>query len=574
MLPSVSPTEFMTWSWSQIEPSYANLAARELNAATVAEWLGDWSRLSDLIDEAYNRLYVATTVNTADEEASGRFNHFLDTIYPAAQAAAQRLKQKLLASGLTVPGFEIPLRNLRGEAELYREANLALLTEEQKLATSYEQIAGAQTVTWEDQEVTIQRLTPVYQNPDRTVRERAWRVGSERQLADRAAINALWEKLVHLRGQIAANAGLPSYRAYRWKQLHRFDYTPEDCARFYAAIEQVVVPVTARLLEKGRQRLGVDRLRPWDLTLPQGFGRVVDPPGLPALHPFDDVSELEAHGATMFQRVDPQFGAYFETMRREGLLDLGNRKHKAPGAYSIAFEATGRPFIFANVVGLHNDVQALLHEGGHSFHTFEMRALPYFQQRAENALPSEFAEVASMGMELLASPYLPAQMGGFYSAADAARARRELLTQMLFFWPYMAVVDGFQHWVYENAEAARAPANCDAQWRSLWRRFMVGVDWDGLEEVEATRWQRQLHIHTSPFYYFEYGIAQLGAVQVWRNALSDQAGAVARYRRALALGGTATLPELYKAAGAKFAFDAETLGEAVELMERTIAESD
>jgi oligoendopeptidase F len=269
----------------------------------------------------------------------------------------------------------------------------------------------------------------------------------------------------------------------------------------------------------------------------------------------------------MFQQVDPQLGEYFAIMRQEDLLDLENRKGKAPGAYCATFQAAERPFIFVNAVGLHDDVQTLLHEGGHAFHAFESGHLSFHQLE----LPLEFAEVASMAMELLAAPYLTTDQGGFYAPEEASRARVELLESQLRFWPYMAVVDAFQHWVYENHQAARDPDNCDARWAELWSRFMPDVDWSGLEPEMVTGWQRKEHIFEEPLYYVEYGLAQSGAIQIWRNALNDQAGAVAAYRRALSLGGSVPLPELYAAAGARFAFDAATLGQAVNLIEETIA---
>jgi len=256
-------------------------------------------------------------------------------------------------------------------------------------------------------------------------------------------------------------------------------------------------------------------------------------------------------------------------MARESLLDLDNRKNKAPGGYCASFPMSKRPFIFMNAVGLHDDLQTMLHESGHAFHNFERDALTYSQQRQ---IGLEFAEVASMSMELLAAPYLAAREGGVYSDADARRARVEHLESDILFWPYMAVVDTFQHWVYAHPSDAADPSKCDAQWAVQWDRFMGGVDWGGLDEEMVTGWHRKLHIHQVPFYYVEYGLAQLGAVQVWANALRDQAGAVARYRRALALGGTAALPQLFAAAGAKFAFDTATLGRYVDLMERTIEE--
>ena len=553
--------EFMRWDWAQIEPYYQALAAQPIDEASVESWLKDWTRLSKLLRETHQRLWVASTVDTTDLQARQRYTDFLDNIYPQAQAAEQKIKEKLLASGLEPPGFEVPLRNMRLEAELFCEANLPLLSEELKLATEYDKISGAQTVQWQGKEVTLLQLHPVYLDPDRSLRERAWRLASARQLADRQAINDLWVKLLAIRRQLAANANLPDYRLYRWRQLLRFDYTPQDCKQFHRAIEDVVIPAARRLYERRRRLLAVGALRPWDVH--------VDVRGRPPLKPFSTIAELEEKTSAIFEGVDPALGDYFEIMRREGLLDLDNRKGKAPGGYCTDFPASSRPFIFCNSVGVHDDVQTLLHEGGHAFHVFESSRLPYFQQMH---VPLEFAEVASMGMEFLASPYLSAEQGGFYTPAETAQARVDLLEGYLLFWPYMAVVDAFQHWVYEEAEAASDPANCDAQWVELWERFMTGVDWSGLEQEKMTGWQRKLHIHEDPFYYVEYGLALLGAAQVWRNALKDQRAATAAYRRALALGGTATLPQLYAAAGARFAFDASTLGEVVDLMERTISE--
>ena len=553
-------TTLMQWSWTQIEPYYRDLTARHLNADTITNFLTDWTHVSERVNEAGRRFYVATTLNTTDKDAEQRYHTFLDTIYPAAQEAEQHLKEKLLASGLEPAGFEVPLQKMRAEAALFREVNLPLLTEERKLSTQYNKIIGAQTVQWEGQEVTISQLRPVYQYHDRILRERAWCLAAERQLSDRSAINDLWQQFLGLRQQLAANAGLSDYRAFRWQQLLRFDYTPADCTLFHRAIEDIVVPAATRIYEKRRQRLGLKTLRPWDLD--------VDTLGLPPLSPFQDVTELQMTTSAIFHRVDRELGTYFDTMIHEELLDLDNRKHKAPGVYCTTFPAAKRPFIFMNAVGLHSDVQTLLHEAGHAFHVFEKNHLPYTQQRQ---VGMEFAEVASMAMELLSAPYLSSREGGFYTEVEAARARVEHLERSLLFWPYMAVVDAFQHWVYEHPDAATDPTNCDTQWTVLWHRFMPGVEWSGLEQELMTGWHRKLHIHAVPFYYVEYGLAQLGAVQIWRNALRDQAGAVASYRRALSLGSTVPLPQLYTTAGAKLAFNAATLRPAVDLMEETVA---
>jgi oligoendopeptidase F len=553
-------------SWAQAEPFVQNLLARPLDPSTLETWLADWTRLGRLVQETHQRLYVATTVDTDDQEAERRYYAFLEEIFPASQAAEQQLKQKLLASGLEPHNFTLPLKHIRLQASLFRDANLALLSDEQKLSNADDKIRGAQTVEWEGQELTLDQLQPLYQDTDRAVRERAWRLAQARQLQDRAALNELWGRMLHLRRQIAANANCADYREYRWRQLLRFDYTPADCEAFHQAIEQVVVPAAERIYARRRGRLGVATLRPWDLD--------VDAHGRAPLRPFGDVADLEATCASILSRVHPELGEQFAIMRRERLLDLDNRKGKAPGGYCTTFPIAERPYIFMNAVGVHEDVNTLLHEAGHAFHvfhTFDGDGLPYHQQWD---VGMEFAEVASMSMELLAGPYLPARAGGFYSDKDAARARVEHLEGILRFWPYMAVVDAFQHWAYTHPEAAAEPANCEASWSALCRRFMRGVDWSGLEDELADGWRQKIHIFQVPFYYVEYGLAQLGAVQVWRNSLSDQAGAVARYRYALSLGGTADLPSLYAAAGARFAFDAATLREAVELIERTIAELD
>lgn len=558
--------DFLDWPWEQIEPAYNELAERSIDAANVAAWLGDWSRLAELLYERYQRLWVATTVDTNDADAKKRYEAYLDEIYPHSQAAEQRLKEKLLHSGLQVDGFEIPLRNLRAESEIFRQENLPLLAQELKLSAEHEHIMGEQAIAWEGRELTIQAVKVLLQSPDRQQRERAWRMALERQLADRDQISALWRRLLETRTQLAANAGMrlpdrsPDYRSYRWKQMFRFDYTPTDCERFHRAIEDVVVPAAEQLYEKRRRQMGIDSIRPWDID--------VDPFGRPPLQPFKDVEQLEGGIAAIFRQIDPQLNDYFETMRYERLLDLEDRKGKATGGYCTEFIASKRPFVFMNATGIHEDVQTLLHEGGHAFHVFECAYLPYFRQKE---YPLEFAEVASTSMELLGAPYL-SMPGGFYLPVDAARARIIFLTEAICFWPYMAVVDAFQHWVYQNPSRAADPAACDDCWAGLWGRFMRGQDWSGLDDAMVTGWQRKDHIPTSPFYYVEYGLAQLGAFQIWRNSLQDPRATVQAYRRALALGGTATLPDLFRAAGARLAFDAEALQDAVSLALKVIEE--
>jgi oligoendopeptidase F len=477
-------------------------------------------------------------------------------------AADQRIKEHLLSSGLNPPpGFEIPLRDMQADAELFCAGNLELATEEQRLVNAYNRIVGAQTAEWEGQEVTLYELEARLQDPDRATRERAWRLRVERQLADRGAIDALWADLVALRHQMARNAGFADYRAFRWRQLHRFDYTAEDCLRFHQAIQAVAVPAAGRIYERYRRGLGVAMLRPWDLE--------ADPLGRLPLEPFRDAEELERKAAAIFWRIDPQLGAHFDVMRQERLLDLDNRRDKAPHGWCATFPLTRRPFIFMNAVGWQRDVVMLLHEAGHAFHVFEMADLPYVHQLD---VPAEFLEVASMSLELLAGPYLAASEGGFYSEQDAARARvKHLEDAVIVSWPYIAAMDAFQHWVYTNTGAARDGATSGAKWAEIWLRFMPSVEWRGLGDALRVSWQAIPHFFGWPLSGIEYGIAQLGAVQVWRNALGDRADALARYRRALSLGGTVPLPRLYEVAGAQLVFDANALGEAVALMEDTVA---
>lgn len=554
-----SAQQALDWPWEKFEPYFVSLLVKPLNKDNLDGWMKHWTYLGRLVIEIYNRLYLATTLDTTDKVASERFSNFLEFTYPTFLAADQKLKEKLIASQLEPDNFQIPLRNLRTQSSIFREANLPLITKIDKLIIQHDQIIGAQTVEWEGKELTLPQLSPVLQEPDRSRREFAYRLSAERQLEDRKQLNDLWQEMLKIRIEIHQNAGFPTYTSYRWKELLRFDYTPEDCAKFREAIKEVVVPATSRRYEQRKQKLKLESLRPWDLQVDIKFRS--------PLHPYQKETELKSKSASVFEHVDKKIGNYFKVMETENLLDLENRKGKAPGGFCLEFPLAKCPFIFMNAVGLHEDVQTMLHEGGHAFHVFESAHLPFRQQ---TEVPMEFSEVASMAMELLAAPYLGKQYGGFYTPEQVARARIEHLENSLNFWPYMAVVDGFQHWVYAHPDEAIHPENCDEMWSDLWDQFMPGINYTDLDEVKKTGWQRKLHIFQVPFYYIEYGLAQLGAVQVWHNAIKDQAGAVAAYRNALSLGGTSSLPDLFHAAGVQFTFDAGTLRTAVDLMEHTI----
>jgi oligoendopeptidase F len=562
-LPSTG-VSFGTWSWAQIAPYYDDLLSRALTAAEVDEWLADWTRISSLVDEASNRFTIRTTTNTADAAAQREYTTFLEDILPHVLTSEQKVKQKLLESGLEPTGFELPLRKLRTDAALYAEANVPLLAQERKLSLAYTTISGARTVLWEGREIPLVQLFTVLQENDRQRRELAWRTAQTRILDDTGELTGLWRDLITTRQAIATNAGYGSYRDYRWKELYRFDYTPDDAKAFDAAIAEVVVPAAGRIAERRRRQLGIASLRPWDIDC--------DPNGLPALRPYTTLTELQDGASQIFQQVSPRFAGYFDSMRQDGLLDLESRQHKASGGYQLELAAMRKPFIFTNSIGTQTDVETLLHEGGHAFHSFETRELPYLQQRSEQMVPIEFAEVASTAMEYLGSPYLSAKNGGFYTPADAARARIAHLETAIKFFPHMAMVDSLQQWVYEHPDAAADLATCDEVWADLAGRYLPHLDWTGLDALKRITWHRQLHIFQLPFYYIEYGIAQLGAIQIFANARRDQEAAVEAYRQALALGGTVPVPQLFATAGARFALDANTLRSAIALLEEVIDE--
>ncbi len=549
-------------TWETFAPFYESLLAVELTPETAPQWLRDWSELSRLLREAMSWISIEKSQDTTDSAREQAYLAVISNVYPQAMRAEQALKERLLQLDVRDPDMAVPLRNLRNEADLFREENVPLITELQKLANSYQQLTGGLQTTWDDgAEKNLSQLDAMLVQKDRALRERAWRAMMALWLSERERLNQMYTDALRLRQQVAENAGLPDYRAYAFRDRARFDYTPEDCFVFHEAIAEVVVPAARRVLQRRQARLGLESLRPWDVR--------VEPGAAPPLRPYTEEEELIARTQAIFANVDAGLGEAFGTMAAEGLLDLETRAGKQLGGYCASLPLRRRPFIFMNGAGTHDDVQTLLHEAGHAFHAFAKLELPLIWQ---TATPMEFNEVASMAMELLAAPYLTQSEGGFYSRDEAARARIEHLEGIILFLPYMAVVDAFQHWVYTHVAEAAQPANLDAAWDALWQRFMPVADWSGFEDARVTGWHRKLHIFTAPFYYIEYGMAQVGALQIWRNSLDDPDGALAAYQTALAAGGTRALPELFRLAGAEFRFDAALLGELVALMEATIAD--
>lgn len=552
-----SPAAFADATWQDIAPYYEALAGVPLDEQTLDEWLGTWSRLEELLTEAASLAMIAYTVNTADPAREAAHLRFSTEVMPRLEERSVELARRLVESGLSRPGMETTLARFRTQIGLFREANIPIFSELEELGTRYQRITGAMTATWDGEEIPLPRLQPFLKSPDRALRERAFLASTTPYIAAHQELAAIFDRMYVLRQQAAQNAGFANFRDYIFPAKFRFDYTPEDCERFHRAVERAVAPAVERVLEQRRRRLGLEVLRPWDLQ--------VDPERREPLTPFHTEEELTGRAARVFERVDPAFGAEFRTMIGEGLLDLESRKGKAPGGYCDTLHYRGRPFIFMNAVGVVDDVMTLMHEAGHAFHAFESDAQPLIWQRHPG---SEAAELASMSMELLATPHL-AGAGGYFTPDEARGAWLEHLEDILLSLSHIASVDAFQNWIYTSGRGGDAAAR-DAEWLRLRERFERGVDWTGLEEERVARWYRQLHIFLYPFYYIEYGIAQIGALQVWRNSLADHRTAVDAYRRALGLGATRPLPELYAAAGARLTFDADDIAELVALVERQI----
>jgi oligoendopeptidase F len=539
--------------WTSLAPHFEALQQTDLTHENVNAWLHTWSDLTAILMETDAQIYRDISENTADSEADARFLNWIENIMPEVQVAEQALKEKWLALEGYTPGPEIEqhYKRTRTEAEIFRKENVPLFIELSKLSNQAEKLVGGMLVEWDGEKITVPQAQQKLEDPDRSTRERVWKALMGTWAEARTEMNRLYLEMRTLRQKVARNAGFDNFRDYTWQAYGRFDYTPADAFTFHDAIEHEVVPLASDYYRHLQEKLGVDALRPWD--------EKASPDGEQLL-PFDHVDELEAGGGRIFEQVDPELGAYYTAMR-DGWLDLASRPNKRPGGYCNSFPVSKSPYIFMNAVNNNRTVTTLLHEGGHAFHFMES-VLNQPLVWNTNA-PMEFCEVASMSMELLSAPFLSKEKGGFYgNATHANRAYAGILRDgFVLFLPYMAVVDAFQHWVYADAGDDITSDDLDAKWGELWDRFMPGLDYSGYEAEKVTGWHRKMHIFSSPFYYIEYGLAQVGALQVWRNSLNDYSQAVADYRHALRLGGTLSLSQLFEAAGAKFAFDRPTLNE-------------
>ena len=533
---------------AQLAPVFEKLETALNQVGSIANletWLRDHSEVSAALSESSSLTYIAMTCQTDDPACEKAYMHIVEVVDPWLKPRQFALMQKLTKSlwfAQLPPLYEVFRRSVETQVKIYRDENVPRETEIAKLTQQYQKISGSMTVQFDNQEQTLARMARILEEPDRVRREAAWKTVAERRLQDADKLEDLFDKLLVLRNEIARAAGFSDFRAYTFANYERFDYTPEDCLRFHDAVEHHIVPLVREMQEERRRKLGVEKLRPWDL--------VVDPDHRPPLHPFVESSELLEKSHQIFAKLDPRLGDYYSVLRKQELVDLDNRKGKAPGGYQSTLSEARVPFIFMNAVGTHRDVETMLHEAGHAFHALASREQPLHAYRGA---PIEFCEVASMGMELLAAPHLRA----FYSEDDTRRARRDHLEGIIKFFPWMATVDAFQHWIYTHPGHTRDERA--AFWLSLMDRFGGIEDYAGFEKVRAHMWHRQLHIFEIPFYYVEYGIAQLGALQLWQASRRDLPSTLNHYLAGLSLGGSRPLPELFETSGLAFDFTDKTI---------------
>jgi len=553
----LAPLDFSRWQ--NILPLFEMLERSPLDTlAQLESWLLNRSELMDAIQEEGSVRYIRMTCDTENKDLEKSYFDYLEEISENVKSADHRLKIRILQSSswshLPSRRYFVLKRSFQNDVDLFREENVRLETEESKLSQNYQKLIGSLTVEFEGREQTLQQMSRYQEFPDRSLREAAWKAVVDVRWRESERLEAIFNDLLELRRKISFNAGYTSYRDYAFKHLERFDYIPEDCFRFHEGVEKAVVPLMRKIEERRARDLNLAKLRPWDLS--------VDPQNRPPLKPFQEAGDLVEGCLKITRKVDNRFGEFVARMRELRLLDLESRKGKAPGGYQASLEEARLPFIFMNAVGLDGDVRTLLHESGHAFHVFATRDEPLTDYRHA---PIEFCEVASMGMELLGGEFL----SEFYpNSEDFNRSRKRHLEGIIDILPWIARVDAFQHWIYTHPD--HSVEDRRKAWLKLHRRFGGIEDWSEFEHFQATSWHRQLHIFELPFYYIEYAIAQLGALQVWLNSKKDFGKAVNEYWNALQLGGSRPLPELFAGANIQFDFGPEVLLPLMQFVEKEL----
>ncbi|QMU29187.1 M3 family oligoendopeptidase [Adhaeribacter radiodurans] len=555
------PEQFELKEWKTLEPYLQELQNRPIHsAAELEKWMLDRSELESIFGEEIGWRYIRMTIDTQNEAATEAFQYFVTEIEPNVAPYDHALNQKLMESPylaeLDQEKYRIYLRSVRRQLEIFREENIPLKTEITTKQQQYAAITGAMTVTLDGQEMTLQRAADRLKSLDENVRRETYLAIQDRRLQDKEQLDDLFSELTQLRHQVAINAGYFNFRDYMFAALGRFDYTAQDCFDFHAAIRQYVVPLNDELDKQRKSALQLNVLKPWDLD--------VDESGKPPLEPFKTGDELLAKTIQCFYALDPFLGDCLVTMQQMGHLDLESRKGKAPGGYNYPLEEIGVPFIFMNATSSLRDVVTLLHEGGHAVHSFLTRMLPL---NAFKQTPSEVAELASMSMELISMDH----WGLFFSDADELRRAKKMhLESVLETFPWVATIDKFQHWVYENPNHTLDERH--AKWVEIFDDFnQHEVNWAGLEHIKPYIWQKQLHLYEVPFYYIEYAMAQLGAIAVWKNFKENPKEALDGYKNALKLGYTASIGEVYAAANIKFDFSDEYIQSLTDFVRQEMA---
>ncbi len=518
------------------------------------------SELEAVLHQYNSLLYIRMTCQTDDQKRAETYTNFIKTIPPAVKPISDKLDRKYLEArakyDLDEKRYEVYDRDIKADAELFHDENVPLQTEEDLLSQEHQTLCGAMTVDFQGKEHTLPEMKVYLEKTDRDIRESAWRATAGRYLQDAAKLDDIFDKMLGLRQKIAANAGFDNYGDYKFEELHRFDYTPEDCRKYHQAVEKVVIPALAEIYEDRKEKMDLESLRQWDLN--------VDALDRDPLKPFDTIDEYLAGTKQIFNNVGPAFGKQFQEMIDFGLLDLASRKGKAPGGYQSTLTEIRKPFIFGNVVGTDNDLRLILHEGGHAFHAIAGADYPIYAYRHA---PIEFCEVASQAMELFGLNYLTA----FYNDEQAKRSILDYFEDVIYLLAWIATIDSFQFWIYDNPDHT-VGQRCEA-WLEIRNRFGGQLlDYSGLETQHRHAWQRQLHIFQVPFYYIEYGISLLGALGLWLQSKKDLDGALNNYRNSLALGGSRPLPELFAAAGLEFDFSEKTIKPIVDAVQEYMSE--
>jgi oligoendopeptidase F len=538
------PKDLTISNWESIEPYFKNLLEREISSTQSLEnWLSDMSELEALINEDASWRQIKMTCDTTNKSLEEAFNFFCMEIQPKIQPYADALNKKLINSPfvnqLDQSKYFTYLRSVKKSIDLFREENIQLQAELAVLQQQYGMITGKMMIEVNGNAYTLQQAAKFLESHDRKLREEVYRKINARRLEDKDILDALFSQLIAKRHQVAVNAGFKNYRDYKFKELGRFDYTKEDCYRFHDSVKQHVLPLVNKIFEKKKKKLQLTDLRPWDLE--------AEREGTKALTPFQTGDELLNKSIDCFTQLRPFFGDCLRQMNKMKHLDLESRNGKAPGGYNCPLAESGAPFIFMNAAGQMQDVTTMVHEGGHAVQSFLTHKLTL---NSFKDYPMEIAEVASMSMELFSMDHWDVF---FDNEDDLKRAKEHQLERTITIFPWIAVIDKFQHWIYENPE--HTVEERSAQWMEILNNFSDDViDYQGLEQFRENSWQRQLHLFEVPFYYIEYGIAQLGAIGLWMQYKKNPEQALDNYMTALSLGGTKTLPELYKAAGLTFDF--------------------